>query len=97
MAKPFLVVRILCALSWGVYYIILCLGGIFRANAIPLRRFAFLFITMVTRLLWITLRAGMPFTAMIAIKMEKLAMKYCRCEQDWLLYCATGYAACSIL
>ena len=49
MAKPFLVVRILCALSWGVYYIILCLGGICRANAIPLKRFAFLFITMITR------------------------------------------------
>ena len=49
MAKPFLVVRILCALSWGVYYIVLCLGGICRANAIPLRRFAFLFITMITR------------------------------------------------
>ena len=49
MAKPFLVVRILCALSWGVCYIILCLGGTCRANAVPLRRFAFLFITMITR------------------------------------------------
>ena len=49
MAKPFLVARILCALSWGVYYIILRLGGICRANAIPLSRFAFLFITMITR------------------------------------------------
>ena len=49
MAKPFHVVRILCALSWGVYCIMLCLGGTCRANDVPLRHFAFLFITMITR------------------------------------------------
>ena len=26
----------------------------------------------------------------------KLAMRYFRCERDWLFYCVPGYSACSI-